>query len=261
MQECQGCVIHQHRALQGAVQTVHVFDTLVVLRGQSAVAVQRVHDELTLRVDGINDGLGIVLEPCSVHYDLSELGHRLQELPQLRALHHEHAQGVELAANPHNVGAHGWRYTRCALWGEAGDQGAIQVQQHSELALVLWCLWRQQAPGGFLGSLNARQPAQLLNVGMQGSIHLQRAQVQHLGLPAYRAGEELLLPGNPAVVHIMQVLLHHLKCSNRTRWHCKQLLLRLLLLHGPLASGTADIAAGHLVLAGAGSFGGRHVAA
>eukprot|EP00983_Pelagomonas_calceolata_P034010 1065396-Pelagomonas_calceolata.AAC.2 len=61
--QARRCTVHHITHLQGAVQTVHVFDTLVVLRGQSAVAVQRVHDELTLRVDGINDGLGIVLEP------------------------------------------------------------------------------------------------------------------------------------------------------------------------------------------------------
>ena len=55
---------YTHTHLNGAAQTVHVFDTLVVLSGEGAVTVQRVSDELAGGVDGIDDGLGVVLKPC-----------------------------------------------------------------------------------------------------------------------------------------------------------------------------------------------------
>lgn len=71
----------------------------------------------------------------SEHHHLGKPAQLLEELCEPRALNHKHSGRVQLAARTHHVRLD----VRGQAWGtpggEAADQGAIQVQQDTQLVL------------------------------------------------------------------------------------------------------------------------------
>mmetsp|Transcript_3278 Transcript_3278/g.7175 ORF Transcript_3278/g.7175 Transcript_3278/m.7175 type:complete len:244 (-) Transcript_3278:995-1726(-) len=167
VQEGQGGIVHQHSAVQVTVQSSHVFHTLVVLRLESAFPVDAPGKQAAAGVNRVNDGARVVLQPRREDDDLREGAQLLQELAQPRALHHEDALRVELAAHPHHVRLDVGRQAGRAARREAADEGAVQVQKHRQLTPVNGQLRGDDAPRRRLcrSFLAAAQCLQPLNEG------------------------------------------------------------------------------------------------